>query len=72
MDRGMDREKEILLKLDLMDEKLNLLITKGAVSEHRIEVLEASQKGVIRFTLAAILTSLGAIISTSLKYIVGG
>lgn len=68
----MDREREILAKLDLMDEKLNLLITKGAVREHRIAVLEASQKGVIRFTLGAILTSLGAIISTSLKYFVGG
>lgn len=68
----MDREREILAKLDLMDEKLNLLITKGAVREHRIQVLEASQKGVIRFTLGAILTSLGAIISTSLKYFIGG
>jgi len=68
----MEQEAKIISKLDLMDEKLNLLITQGAVREHRIQVLEESQKGVIRFTLAAILASIGAIVSTGLKYFVGG
>lgn len=69
----LSKDNEIIInKLEVMDEKLNTLVTQRAIHEHRIKRLEETQSGVIKFTLTAVVTSIGALISAGFKYIIGG
>jgi len=67
----LNREQEILNRLEVINNKLNIIITQNSVQEHRITKLEETQSGVIKFTGTALLASIGALGSAAFKLLMG-
>ena len=66
----MEKElKEIKDKLVIMDDKLQTLVTQRVIQEYRIQQLEEAQKGAIKFSITALLTTVGTVISLLGKFI---
>lgn len=61
--------KEIQQKLAVMDDKLNTLVTHRAVQEFRIKQLEENQKGAMKFSLMALVSTLGTVLTLGGKFL---